>query len=84
MDPGEVFSILDDTDDLVGREYEEERKLFDNLSCPRCGSSVVASLDASNPFSESRNVPNYFADCLGCGCRFDPRTGRFLKMGNPR
>ena len=53
----------------------EEDKLFDILTCVRCGDTMVPEVDPEKPFIRGRLLPAKKARCLGCGLLFNPYTG---------
>ena len=94
MDPDKIRTLLDGHEDVIAKELEEEKTLFDNLRCPICyeggceklvdAPKVVPGPNgepvvAVSPFVSGKNLPQGYAHCIHCGTDFDPRSGIIRK-----
>lgn len=74
MKPGDVRKALAGHVDIIKPALELHQQYFSNLSCHRCGGSVMAVVNVQTPFREGSILPNYLAKCKTCGCEFEPYT----------
>jgi len=90
MDPNKARALIEGHEDVITREVEEEKVIFENLKCPICyQGGCEKRLDppkivigprgepvvAASPFVSGKALPQGFAHCIHCSTDFDPRSG---------
>lgn len=76
-----LLRALDGTEDILSKRAAEEHAFFSKLSCVECGNDCRAQQHLR--VSEDGVVAQKkLAECLGCGCVFDPDLKIIVKPGN--
>ena len=82
MDPVIIRKLLEGHRDVLTPAAEQSERYYAAQSCPRCGGSCRRMGDLSTMFKEDQLLPQFYLECLACGCVFEPQSGLVLEMGN--
>ncbi len=80
MKKDDVLRALQGQENIIAPQVEAHEKFFKNLSCPHCGSGVMAIVNTRKLFSTDGVLPNFLAKCKTCGVEFEPYTGIQISM----
>lgn len=79
LDPKLILELLEGQKDILTPKINAEEKSFSSAKCPSCGAGEPSiEIDAKNPFSRGKLLPNKILKCTSCSTEFDPVTGRKL------
>ncbi len=74
--------LIEEHDDVLTPLIQEDQKIYEDASCPRCGGMAAKDVDLFRAVTTKRVIPRYNCKCLECGCLFEPITGLIIEMGN--
>jgi hypothetical protein len=81
LDPEATKKLLAEHEDILTGIAEEDEKSY-KQTCPQCNGSCRKLGDTKSLFQQGKVLPQFYLECLACGCEFNPRTGLIHKTGN--
>lgn len=82
MDEATLLDILKDYDDVLTPMVEADQQVYQEQSCPTCGSGMIVEPDVNRMLNSSRPIPKHLCRCPVCEHLIDPFSGLTLEMGN--
>lgn len=82
LDSDITKKLLEGHEDVVTKAAEQQERFYASQCCPSCSGSCRKIGDSRTLFSGGGILPQFYLQCLACGCEFDPSTGMVHVIGN--